>query len=40
MIEALGENGGKVLVLDHKIANSCILRVDGFKKVIDAHNKE
>ena len=40
MIEALGENGGKVLVLDHKIANSCILRVDGFKKVIDAHNKD
>ena len=40
MIEALGENGGKVLVLDHKIANSCILRVDGFKKVINAHNKD
>jgi ribose transport system substrate-binding protein len=40
MIEALGENGGKVLVLDHKIANSCILRVDGFKKAIDAHNKD
>ena len=39
MIEALGENGGKVLVLDHKIANSCVLRVDGFKKVIDAHNE-
>jgi ribose transport system substrate-binding protein len=39
MIEALGESGGKVLVLDHKIANSCVLRVDGFKKVIDAHNE-
>ena len=39
MIEVLGESGGKVLVLDHKIANSCVLRVDGFKKVIDAHNE-
>ena len=38
MIEALGESGGKVLVLDHKIANSCVLRVAGFKKVLDAHN--
>jgi ribose transport system substrate-binding protein len=39
MIEAL-PNGGKVLVLDHKIANSCVLRVEGFKKVIDAHNSQ
>ena len=38
MIEALGENGGKVLILDHKVANSCVLRVQGFKKVIEAHN--
>ena len=27
------------MVLDHKIANSCVLRVEGFKKVIDAHNE-
>jgi len=39
MIDALGEEGGKVLVLDLKKANSCVLRVDGFKKVINAHNK-
>lgn len=39
MIEALEGNGGKVLVLDHKVANSCVLRVDGFKKVINAHNE-
>ena len=39
MIEALGEEGGEVLVLDLKKANSCVLRVDGFKKVINAHNK-
>ena len=40
MIEALGEKGGKVLILDLKRAHSCVLRVDGFKKVINAHNKE
>ena len=39
MIDALGEEGGKVLVLDLKKANSCVLRVDGFKKVINAHNE-
>ena len=39
MITALGDAGGKVLVLDFKKANSCVLRVGGFKKVIDAHNK-
>ena len=40
MIKALGENGGKVLVLDFKKANSCVLRVNGFKEVINAHNRE
>lgn len=40
MITALGDAGGKVLVLDFKKANSCVLRVAGFKKVIDAHNKK
>ena len=39
MIEALGEAGGKIAVLDFKQAESCILRVKGFKEVIDAHNK-
>ena len=39
MITALGDAGGKVLVLDFKKANSCVLRVAGFKKMIDAHNK-
>lgn len=38
MINALGENGGKVLILDFKKANSCVLRVNGFKEVINAHN--
>jgi len=38
MIEALGEAGGKIVVLDFKAAESCILRVKGFKEVIEAHN--
>ena len=40
MINALGEKGGKVLILDFKKAHSCVLRVAGFKKIIDAHNKK
>jgi len=38
MLELLGTKGGKVLVLDYKIANSCQLRVQGFKEIINAHN--
>ncbi len=38
MIEALAGNGGKVAVLHFKQAQSCILRVQGFREVIDAHN--
>jgi len=40
MIEALGEAGGKILVLDYKSAESCLLRVKGFKEVIDKHNQD
>lgn len=40
MIEALGEAGGKVVILDYKSAESCLLRVKGFKEVIDRHNKD
>lgn len=39
MVNALGDAGGKVLVLHFKQANSCVLRVQGFKEVIDAHNE-
>lgn len=39
MIEALGEGGGKVVILDFKQAESCLLRVDGFKKVINEYNE-
>ena len=39
MIEALGESGGKVVILHFKKAESCLLRVRGFREVIDAHNK-
>ena len=39
MVEVLGQSGGKVLILDHKTAQSCVYRVDGFKKVVNAHNE-
>lgn len=39
MIEALGSNGGQVLILHFKQANSCVLRVQGFREVVDAHNE-
>jgi ribose transport system substrate-binding protein len=38
MIEVLGEAGGKVAILHYKPAESCRLRVQGFKEVIDEHN--
>jgi len=38
MIEALGEAGGRIAVLHLKQAESCLLRVKGFKEVIDEHN--
>ncbi len=38
MIEALGAQGGKVAILHFKQAESCRLRVRGFREVIDAHN--
>ena len=40
MIEALGESGGKVVILHFTAAESCLLRVQGFREVIDAYNKE
>ncbi len=39
MIEALGEAGGKVLVVHFPQANSCQLRVQGFMEVIGAYNQ-
>lgn len=39
MIEVLGEAGGKVVILDYKDAESCLLRVQGFKEVIEKHNQ-
>lgn len=38
MIEALRGKGGKIGVLDLKGVQSCILRVEGFKEVLAAHN--
>ncbi|MCC2672444.1 MAG: periplasmic binding protein/LacI transcriptional regulator [Armatimonadetes bacterium] len=39
MVEALGDAGGKVAILDFKAAESCLLRVKGFKEVIAEHPK-
>jgi ribose transport system substrate-binding protein len=39
MIEALGEQGGKVLVVHFPQANSCQLRMQGFEEVIGAYNQ-
>ena len=38
MIEVLGKSGGKVAILHLKQAQSCLLRVKGFREVIDAFN--
>ena len=40
MIEALAGKPAKVGVLDLKQVESCILRVKGFKEVIDKHNQD
>ncbi len=38
MIEALGESGGEIIILDFKAVESCQERVKGFKEVIDRFN--
>src|SRR5205807_4911453 len=38
--EALGNSGGKVVILDFKQAESCLLRTKGFKEIIEKHNKD
>lgn len=38
MIEALGDAGGKIAIIDHKMVESCLLRLAGFKEVIEQHN--
>jgi ribose transport system substrate-binding protein len=40
MIEALGEAGGQILILHFKQANSCVLRVEGFRDVIGRYNAQ
>ena len=39
MIELLGDRGGKVGILDFKLVESCQMRTQGFKEVINAHNE-
>ena len=38
MVELLGDSGGKVAVIHFPQAESCQMRVNGFKSKIDAHN--
>lgn len=40
MIDALGGKGGRVGIIDHKLIESCILRVKGFKEIIARHNAD
>jgi len=40
MVEALGEAGGKIVILHFKQTNSCVMRVKGFREVIDASSKK
>ena len=39
MIEAIGEEGGKVAIIDYKDAESCLLRSEGFKEAIAKFNE-
>jgi ribose transport system substrate-binding protein len=40
MVKLLGQTGGKVAILHFPQAESCQLRVKGFREIIDAHNKK
>ena len=38
MVKLLGESGGNVLIVHKPDASSCLLRVQGFTEIVDAHN--
>lgn len=38
MIEAVGARSARIAILDHPVVESCILRVRGFREVIEQHN--
>ncbi|MBL8797894.1 MAG: substrate-binding domain-containing protein [Planctomycetia bacterium] len=38
MIEVLGKTGGKIAILHFPQAESCLLRVQGFREIINKHN--
>ncbi|MBM3878541.1 MAG: substrate-binding domain-containing protein [Verrucomicrobia bacterium] len=40
MIEALGEAGGKIAILHFPVVESCLLRVKGFREVLDQYNAQ
>ena len=39
ILEALDGRGGSIAILDHKVTESCLLRVKGFKETIDRYNR-
>lgn len=39
ILEALDGRGGPIAILDHKVTESCLLRVKGFKETIGQYNK-
>ena len=39
ILEALDGRGGPIAILDHKVTESCLLRVKGFKETIEQYNK-
>ncbi len=40
MVKLLGKSGGKVLIIHKPDAQSCLLRVQGFTEIVDAHNAD
>lgn len=40
MVRLLGETGGKVAVLDYPDVESCQMRTQGFREILDAHNAQ
>jgi len=38
IIESLGDAGGRIAIIDHRMIESCMQRVKGFKEIIEKHN--
>ena len=40
MVKLLGETGGKVAIVDYPDVESCQMRTQGFREIVDAHNAD